>query len=758
MLLASPEAFSAQEAAAQSLPLRADARETLQLPEGFDGAPPPQLPATVSRDGSGRVTVRAIALTAPLRLDGNLDEEIYQTITPISDFVQNEPQNGAPASERTEVWISFDDQNVYISVRSSETQPARMVVNEMRRDSLAIVQNENFQFAFDTFYDRRNAISFQFNPIGGRLDGQIANEDQFNRDWNPIWSLEVRRHADGWTAEAAVPFKSIRFNPGTAQIWGFQARRINRWKNEISYVTPLPAGTGDNGHMRVSQYATLVGLQVPSDTRVLDLKPYLISDVTTDRNLARRRSNDVSGDFGFDAKYSLTQNLTADFTYNTDFAQVEADEQQVNLTRFSLFFPEKREFFLENAGIFQFGGASTNNNSETPIMFYSRRIGLDRGLAVPIDAGGRVSGRQGAYTLGFINIQSGDEDDLGVTSTNFTAARLRRDVLRRSSIGAIYTRRSIALGGNDGDAQLYGLDGIFNFYDNLSINTYWAQTKTPDSHDDDTSYRTQFDYDGDRYGLQAERMGIGRDFDPQVGFMRREDTHKNRAQLRFSPRPRNRFKAVRKFSYSGSVEYYSNSDDEFESRERRLEFSTEFQSSEQLEINLVEFRERLVEPFDIADGVIIPVGDYHYANIEVNFEVGQQRRASGTWFLEAGSFYGGTRTSFGYNSARVKITPQLAVEPSISINRVELPYGDFTAKLASARTTYTITPMVFVSGLVQYNSSNRLFATNVRMRWEYQPGSELFVVYNDGRDTTGDGFPELQNRSVIVKVNRLFRF
>jgi len=228
--------------------------------------------------------------------------------------------------------------------------------------------------------------------------------------------------------------------------------------------------------------------------------------------------------------------------------------------------------------------------------------------------------------------------------------------------------------------------------------------------------------------------------------------------LRFSPRPQNRFKAVRKFSYQTSIEYYTNSDDQFESRERRLEFSSEFQSSEQLEINLVEFRERLVEPFGIADNVTIPEGDYHYANIEVNFEVGQQRRASGTWFVEAGSFYDGTRTSFGYNSARVKITPQLAVEPSISINRVELPYGDFTAKLASARTTYTITPLMFVSGLVQYNSSNRLFATNVRMRWEYQPGSELFVVYNDGRDTTGDGFPDLQNRSVIVKVNRLFRF
>jgi hypothetical protein len=758
MLLVLPAGASAQQPADRQVAVRADAsRDTLELPDGFVGAPPPQLPATISRDGEGRTTVRAIALDAPLRLDGSLDEDIYRTITPISDFIQNEPQHGAPATEKTEVWLSFDNDNLYVSIRASESQPDRMIVNEMRRDSSAVLQNENFQFVFDTFYDRRNAVSFQFNPIGGRMDGQIANESQYNGDWNPIWSVQVRRQANSWTAEAAVPFKSIRYNPGANPIWGFQARRINRWKNETSYLTLLPAGTGVSGHQRVSQFATLVGLQMPSGSRVLDLKPYLISDLTTDLISTRRRRNDVSGDFGLDAKYALTQNLTADFTYNTDFAQVEADEQQVNLTRFSLFFPEKREFFLENQGIFQFGGANTNNTSETPVMFYSRRIGLDAGRPVPLDAGGRLSGRIGEYSLGFINIQAGDVDEFGIRSTNFTAARLRRDILRRSSVGALYTRRSVALNGA-GDAELYGVDGRFAFFDNLEVNTYWAQTKTPARNDDDVSYRGQIDYDGDRYGFQTERLVVGRDFEPQVGFMRREDFNKMRGMFRFSPRPRNRFRAVRQFTYQTSIEYFTDNDDEFESRERRLEFTAEFQSSEQLEMNLVEFRERLVAPFEIADNVTIPAGMYQYANLEANFRVGQQRRASGTWVLEAGKFYGGTRYTVGYNSARVKVTPQLAFEPSFSINRVDLPYGEFTAKLASTRTTYTITPLMFVSGLVQYNSSNNLFSSNVRLRWEYQPGSELFVVYNDGRDTSFDGFPQLQNRSFVVKVNRLFRF
>ncbi|MGE0446964.1 MAG: DUF5916 domain-containing protein [Vicinamibacterales bacterium] len=755
-LLLAPAAVAGAQDLPAGTPESLVALAGVELPDGFDGAPPPQLPATISRE-DGRVTVRAIRLMSPLRVDGNLDEELYRTISPISDFIQNEPSYNAPATERTEVWLSFDDDNIYISMRAAESQPGRMIVNEMRRDSFSLFQNENFQFVFDTFYDRRNAVSFQFNPLGGRMDGQVANESSFNADWNPVWSLQVRRQADGWTAEAAIPFKSLRYNAGSNQVWGFQARRINRWKNETSYLTSLPAGTGSAGHNRVSQYATLVGLEVPSGGRVLDVKPYLISDISTDLASTPQRRNDPGGDFGFDVKYSLTQNLTADFTYNTDFAQVEADEQQVNLTRFSLFFPEKREFFLENQGIFQFGGANTNNNSETPIMFYSRRIGLDRGQAVPLDAGGRVSGRVGAYTVGLMNIQTGDEEDFGIPSTNFTAARIRRDVLRRSTIGALYTRRSVALSGL-GDAELFGVDGAFNFFENLSVNTFWARTATPGTGDDDTSYRAQINYNGDRYGYQAEQMGIGRDFDPQVGFMRRQDTHKSRAQLRFSPRPRNRFRAVRKFTYQTSIEYFTDSDDRFESRERRAEFTAEFQSSEQIELNLVEFRERLVQPFDIADGVVIPAGDYHYAYLEASFRVGQQRRASGTFGLEAGTFYGGTRTTVRFNSARIKVTPQLAFEPSVSLNLVDLPVGDFTAKVISTRTTYTLTPLMFVSGLVQYNSSNHSFGSNVRLRWEYQPGSELFVVYNDGRDTLRPGFPELQNRSFVVKINRLFRF
>ena len=725
-------------------------------PLDYEGPAAPVAPATITRDAEGRVTVRAIRLTAPLRVDGRLDEVVYREYTPMSDFVQNEPSPGEAASEKTEVWVSFDEDNVYVTVRAWESQPERMIVNEMRRDSLNIVQNENFAFAFDTFFDRRNSVTFNVNPLGGRMDGQNTNEGQYNGDWNPIWDVAVGRFDGGWTAEAAVPFKSLRYQPGTAQLWGFNVRRTNRWKNEVSYLSRVADGAGANGIHRMSQAATLVGLETPSGTRTLDLKPYAVSDLTS--NLARtpRVENDLGGDVGFDAKYTLTQNLTADFTYNTDFAQVEADEQQINLTRFNQFFAEKREFFLENQGLFNFGGANTNGNGDTPTFFYSRRIGLEQGGLVPIEAGGRLTGQVGKFALGLINIQAGGDDGRQLPGSNFTVARVRRDILRKSAIGMIFTHRSeMANGAGANDA--IGFDGRWAFYENLTFNTYWAKTNTPGRPGDDASHRLHMDYNGDRYGLQANHLRIGEHFNPDIGFVRRTDMSRQWVNARFSPRP-TRIKAVRKFSYEALFSYIENGDGMVENRSRRARFGTEFQNSDQLQIDYEQGFEAFDEGFRIARGVNVPAGGYDADNLRVQWTFGEQRRIAGTWNFEKGPFYGGDRTAIGYSAARITVTPQIAVEPAFSVDRVTLPYGDFTAKLVSSRATYTISPQMFVSGLVQYNSSNQSAGANVRFRWEYRPGSELFVVFNEGRDTTLRGFPELQNRAIVIKVNRLLRF
>ena len=453
----------------------------------FSGPPPPVPPALVARDDEGRITLRAVRLTTPLEIDGRLDEAAYEGLEPISDFIQMEPAGGQPATERTDIWLFFDQRNVYVTIRAWESQPDRMIANEMRRDSNNIRQGDSIGFSLDTFYDRRNAFQFEVNPLGARTDGQSTNERQYSSDWNPVWDLAVGRFQGGWTMEAAIPFKSLRYRPGSAQIWGFNARRISKWKNEISYLNRIPPAMGlGRGDFSASLFATVVGIDAPAGSKNLEVKPYATTDLTTDLGASPRVTNEVDGDIGVDAKYGITQNLTADFTYNTDFAQVEADEQQVNLTRFSLLFPEKREFFLENAGTFAFAGAGGNQmggSGDVPILFYSRRIGLQQNREIPIGGGGRMTGRIGRFSLGLLNMQTREEPDeqvplnqLPTPSTNFSVVRVKRDILRRSSIGAIVTNRSIAQN-QIGSNQTFGVDAGFAFYSNLFVNAYWAKTR-----------------------------------------------------------------------------------------------------------------------------------------------------------------------------------------------------------------------------------------------------------------------------------------
>lgn len=729
------------------------------------GPPAPVAPAVITRDATGRATLRAIRLTEPLRLDGELDEALYSSPA-ISDFIQVEPDGGAPATEKTEVWVSFDEDNVYVSFRNWESQPDRLVANEMRRDNTNLTMgNDNIAFLLDTFYDRRNAMLFETNPLGGRMDGQLTNERP-TMDFNPVWDVKTGRFEGGWTVEAAVPFKSLRYGSSRSQVWGFNARRVNRTKNEVSFVTQLSKARGIQATFQVSQAATLVGVEAPPKSRNLEIKPYVIGDLATNRTASPQVINDPSGDFGVDVKYGITQNLTTDFTYNTDFAQVEADEQQVNLTRFSLFFPEKREFFLENQGTFAFGGAATGGaqavGGDMPILFYSRRIGLDRGLEVPIDAGGRLTGRVGRFTLGLLTMRTDDGPEIrtpfgpvpGQPPTNFSVLRVRRDILRRSNVGLLFTDRSngvVASGRN----TAYGADATFGFFDNLAINSYWARTNTDGVSSYDESYRAQLDYAGDRYGVQAEHLAVGAGFNPEVGYLRRSDIRKSLGQFRFSPRPR-QSRVVRKYSYTGTMDYIENFAGRVDWRDLSGEFGIEFQTSDQIRLRVADNYEFVPIPFSIS-GVRIPIGGYDTRSVRATFQVGQQRKFSGTFTAEYGSFYSGHKTTIGVSRGRLNVSPQFSVEPTYSINYGDLIEGSFTTHLAGSRITYTLTPRMFASALVQYNSGTSSASANVRLRWEYQPGSELFIVYNEDRDTRLAGFPGLSTRSFIVKVNRLFR-
>ena len=703
-------------------------------------------------------TVRAVRIDTPLRIDGQLDEPLYRDVAPITNFTQIEPREGDAATEKTDVWIAFDADNIYISFRNWESRPDLRVAKEMRRDHSSIWNgDDNIAFLIDTFYDRRNGFEFTLNSIGGRQDAQIANERQWIGDWNTVWDFSVGTFEGGWTAETAIPFKSLRYRPGENQVWGFNAMRTNRWKNELSFLTPVPKARGQGGLHQASLAATLVGLSAPAGSRNLEIKPYLISNASGSRTAQSVMVNNVTGDFGVDAKYGLTQNLTADLTYNTDFAQVEADQQQVNLTRFSLFFPEKREFFLENQGTFGFGSTGgQGGGGDTPVLFYSRRIGLEGGRAVPIDGGGRLTGRLGRYSLGLLNIQSDDSPAARAASTNFSVVRVRRDILRRSSIGALFTGRNDRRG-SAGDNLAYGVDGTFAFFANLAINTYWARTDTPGTSGEDTSYRAQLDYGGDRYGVQLERLMVGDNFKPGVGFVRRDDMRKTYGQFRFSPRPRND-EVVRRLSFNGSTGYIENGAGRLETRDRDAEFAIEFQNADRFNVSYAGQYEFLPTPFRIATGVTLPSGGYDFNSVGVGFNRATRQRVSGNLSFDHGTFYNGHRTTMGVSSGRLNLTPRVSVEPSYSVNWVDLVQGSFTTHLMGSRLSFTPTPRMFMSAFLQFNSSSHAVASNVRLRWEYRPGSELFIVYNEDRDTRAARFPDLANRAFIVKINRLLRF
>ena len=752
--------FSAEAAHAQLTFVGRRTPEDVGNRGTIDGPPAPVPPAIVARDELGRVTLRAVRLDEdePLILDGRLDEALYQRVPGIGDFVQQEPDEGARPTQDTEIWVLFDDTTFYLSVRCWDTEPERIVAKEMRSNS-RVSQDDSITLTLDTFYDRRNGFYFETNMLGGFYEALVTDERAENSDWDTVWETRSARFDGGWSLELAIPFKSLRYPQGGPQVWGINVRRKLLRYEELSYLSPVPASYGRIGVWKFSSAATLVGLEAPVESINLELKPYGISTVSTDLAETPAFRNDLTGDGGFDVKYGLTKGLIADLTYNTDFAQVEVDEARVNLTRFSLFFPEKRSFFLEGRDIFAFGGAGSTSrrlsSGDTPLLFFSRRIGLSEDREVPILGGGRVTGRAGPYTIGLLNIQTDDDPEGGVDQTNFSVVRLKRDILARSTIGVIGTHRSNVVDG-PGSNSAYGLDTRLAFFSNFFIDAYYARTRTQGRTSNDTSYRTRAENAGDRYGFAVEHLRVGRDFNPEVGFMRRRNFRRTFGQVHFSPRHLSS-DLVRKYTVQASLDYVtSDSTGLLETREAIAQLEIQFENGERWRNSYTRSFEFVPEPFEIA-GVEIPVGGYDFQTVQSLYRLGSHRLLAGTLSLQTGTFFGGKRSEASY-SGRVKLSTKLGIEPGLELNFIDLPQGRFATRIARARVFYTMTPRMFVEALTQYDSSSDAVSTNVRYRWEYTPGSDLFVVYTEARDTRVGGFPELVNRGLAIKFTRLIRF
>jgi len=714
----------------------------------------------VNRLAADNVTVRAFRVTEPLRIDGRLDEEAYRTIEPISNFIQQEPDEGQPATEKTEAWILFDDVNIYVCARNWDSHPEREVANELRRDNGNILGNENLTFAIDTFHDRRNGYVFQTNALGALRDMAVT-DDQQNQAWNGIWHVKAARFENGWTVEVAIPFKSLRYKGSGPQTWGINLRRLVKWKNEFSYLSLVPAALGTGGISRMASAATVVGLETPAQSKNIELKPYTVASLTTDRVGVSPFNNKRQANAGLDFKYGLTRSLIVDATYRTDFAQVEEDVQQVNLTRFSVFFPEKRDFFLEGQGIFDFGGVQAGNSpGDVPLLFFSRQIGLSQGQAVPVVGGVRLTGRAGAFSIGALNIQTEDKPEARALATNFSALRLKRNLLRRSNVGVMATRRGPSLGSGADDSYTAGVDATMLFFKSINITSYYAMTSTRDARGatiTGSSYRGRFDYNADRYGATAEHMLIDADFRPEVGYVRRNDIRRSFGQLRFSPRPRGS-RMIRKFTWQGSADYVTDAGaSELQGRELSGSFRVDFQSSDSVTAEVSREFELLPSRFTIAPGVIVPAGGYTYSTGRISYSMGQQRRVSGRIGASTGSLYEGSKSDVTF-SGRWGVMPQLSIEPSATLAWGSLPYGDFKARLVGSRITVTPSARMQISSLVQFNIDAKTLTSSARLRWEYTGGSDLFVVYSDGRDTRQPGFPGLMNRTMAIKATRLFRF
>ena len=739
----------------------------------IDGPAPSDTPNVLTRDTSnGKSTVRAIKLTAPLKFDGRLDDDAYTRFQPFDGMVQAAPDYGKPSTERTDIWVMYDAENIYVAAKCwDQAPPEQWIANELRRDTNQMRNNDHFGVAFDTFYDRRSGYMFYANVLGGFADYSVIDEGGSNTDWNPVWDVRTGRFEGGWTIEIKVPFKTLRYTSGADQMWGIQFRRAIRHKNEWNYWTPVPRTmAGPQALNRVSTYGTLVGLDLPPAGRNIELKPYALGKMTTDRLTVPATSNDKDGDIGGDMKYGLTANLTADLTVNTDFAQVEIDEQQVNLTRFNLFLPEKREFFLEGRGLFDFarGGAGagggpggTGSSADQPYLFYTRRIGLNRNRVVPIDVGGRLTGKVGKFGIGIMNIETGDEEVSRSPSTNFTVVRIKRDILRRSTIGGIFTNRNALTSNLPGDNQAYGVDASLGFYQNVAIGAYYAATKTTNVTGDNESYQGKFEWVPDRYGIRTEVLKVGKAFNPEVGFLRRTDFTRSFASARFSPRPKT-VKRIRKYTYEAAYEYYENGAGAVESRQATGRFNTEFNNSDIFNVEANANYDFLATVFRPNPGSAIPVGGYHYNDVTMSYSLGAQRRLSGNIGLQMGEYYNGTIRAVSFSSGRYAILKQFSIEPRFSVNHVELPNSSFTQKQVGARTDYGFSARMFLSALLQYSSADNTFSSNVRFRWEYRPGSEFFMVWTDEHDTNplepARGNVALRNRAFVIKMTRLFRF
>ena len=706
-------------------------------------------------------------------VDGDiLEDPAWRQAIPTSTFWQEQPDEGQPASERTEVRIVFTDRTLFVGVVCYDRAPRDIIVSDARRDS-PLDNTDSFQVIFDTYRDKLNGFVFGTNPAGIEYDGQVTNEGQgggglgggqrqqagagsgFNLNWDGAWEVRSRITDIGWTAEFAIPFRTLRFPGGEAQTWGVNFQRNIRRRNERAYWAPIPR---QFNLYRLSLAGALTGVQAPT-IRNLKVTPFVLGSVL--ESGVRPVDTEFDPDGGVDVKYSVTPSLVLDGTVNTDFAQVEVDDQQINLDRFDLFFPEKRPFFLENSGFFTVG-----NPGEVE-LFFSRRIGIGpSGEAIDINGGARLSGKAGRYNIGLLNMQTDDVQLLNpplgaphdrMAGSNFAVARISRDLPNRSSIGGIVINRTgTGRFATDPDYnRTYAVDGKLGVRQHTVVSSFVAKTDTPGVDTDDYAFNVRSRTSVPRFDFDIGYQEVAPLFNPEVGFLTRRGYRKPDARLMTRWRPGD-FLYLQEIRPHTSYRAFYGFDDLLESMQWHIDSHWQFRNSYEVHtgVNLTE--EGLRRPFEIYPGIFVPPGSYPHAEAQLVFMTNQGAPVSLNLETRIGGFFGGDRVSLN-PTLRMRAGETLTAEVAYQRNAVDLPWGEFTTNLVRTRLSYSFNTRTFVQGLVQYNDRADLWSMNVRFGWLQAANTGLFIVYTDTRGLY-DLFerPERTDRSFVIKFSRMF--
>tara|TARA_B100001559_G_scaffold321066_1_gene335941 strand:- start:1955 stop:4159 length:2205 start_codon:yes stop_codon:yes gene_type:complete len=701
------------------------------------------------------------AKTLP-NIDGEvINDEAWEGISAIKTFIQKSPDEGTPSTEQTIVKIMYSEETFYVSVVCYDSDPNKIVITDTRRDA-PLNNTDSFMFVLDTYQDQQNGFVFGTNAGGIEYDAQVSGGGEgmsisstrqsvgiganFNINWDAAWEVKTKIGDFGWSAEFAIPFKTLRFSSKKNQSWGANFQRTIARRNEHVFWSPIPRQFSLN---RLALAGIITGINVPS-SRNLKVMPYILGNKN---NVKGEDSfNSADNDFGLDAKVGLTSSLTLDLTYNTDFAQVEADEQQINLDRFSLFFPEKRGFFLENAGLFS-AGENTYYGPDIE-MFFSRRIGIVNGKQVPILGGGRLTGNIGGMKVGALNMRTKKVKDVS-DGDNYSILRLRKELPNRTHFGAMVTNRQ-GLGENGYTNNAYSFDGALGIGEAIQLTAFAAITDPAQNVENKNTYAYVLEANRNTKSFtnQIRYSEVGENFNPGMGFVKRLGYRKVLFRILNRTRPNDLFGLLELRPHITYWGYWKLDNGFQQTGFLHIDNHWEFRNGFRIDTGINFTKEGVEEAFPIVSDVIVPKGTYDNKELHIRTNTNLTKPFSIIIVNKTGGFFSGKRKNTD-TTVRYRFGDRFTSEVISKYNDVSLPEGDFITHLIRSRITYAITPKIYIQSLLQYNNQSDQYSMNWRFIWQQSAATGLYVVYNQSQDY--DGIPIANStKSFVIKYSYLF--